>query len=343
MDIQQPDTEFSNGDYYINNKLYTVIHKPKSFDDLVGNKNLISILEYYIQEKSFPNILITGLPGSGKKTIIDLFVNKYLENNIKSHYLEIIGSLHKSKSIIVETNKESVKKTDRYIPHINSFIKKSVINKELNKIIAIHDFEYMISDTQKYLRKIMESNNNSVRFILSAGSLDSIIESIQSRCVIYKLEPPNTNQMLSIVEKIKNYHNLDISTEVLNELVVHSSGDIRFAINHLQLISQCTNITVNQLYEITNMPPISYVENIYKCCINRMDKEAIKMVDSMINNGYSVVDLLHIFLKILINTNTIDQNTKIKYITILGDFFLINETSLTVNNIYHLVYSLIPN
>ena len=34
----------------------------------------------------------------------------------------------------------------------------------------------MIGDTQKYLRKIMESNNNSVRFVLSAGSLDSIIE-----------------------------------------------------------------------------------------------------------------------------------------------------------------------
>ena len=45
------------------------------------------------------------------------------------------------------------------------------------------------------------------------------------------------------------------------------------------------------------------------------------MIDSMINNGYSVVDLLHIFLKVLINTNTMDQDMKIKYITILGDFF----------------------
>lgn len=331
-----------SSNHYTNNKLYTIIHKPQSFDDLVGNKNIISILEYYIQEKSFPNILITGSSGCGKKTIIDLFINKYLSNNIKSHYLEIVGSLHKSKSIIVETNKESIKKTDRYIPHINSFIKKSVVNKEINKIIAIHDFEYMIGDTQKYLRKIMESNNNSVRFVLSAGSLDSIIESIQSRCIIYKLEPPTTEQMFGIVEKIKNFHHLDIPNDVLSELVIHSNGDIRFAINHLQLISQCTNITVNQLYEITNMPPISYIENIYKCCMNRNDTEAINMIDSMINNGYSVVDLLHIFLKVLINTNTMDQDMKIKYITILGDFFLINETSLSINNLYHLVYSLIP-
>jgi DNA polymerase III delta prime subunit len=321
-------------------RLYIDKYRPACLGEVVGNDNMLSLFKYYLKERTFPNMIIIGPTGSGKNTVVSLFVQEFLGRHYASHCLEIVGSLYRGRCIISQPN-DSNKTTEKAVPNISNFLKKAVVPKDLKKVVVVYDFDYTTNETQMSLRRIMETRHHDVRFILSSNSLDNIAETIQSRGNIYRFNLISDTSIYQIIKSIIQKEKLKFSSEVVNELIQCSEGNLRSAINNLQLISYCQDLSIDRLYEILNIPSSKNIERFFQSCFQKEEQEALQIISLMLANGYSIIDLLNLLLKTLIHSKKIDVPHKNQSFEIISRFFLLNETTLSLTNLYHLIYCLL--
>ena len=326
-------------------ELYIVKYNPTKLDDIVGNEDIVRLFKYYLRTRDFPNMILVGPSGCGKMPLTQAFVREFLGPHFSTHCLEIYGSLNRGKCI-VNTTVDANKSVDKYIPNISTFLKKTLVAKDVKRIVVIYDFDYITTDTQMALRRVMEENDN-VKFVLPCNSRDNISESIQSRANIYSLSRIDDASIQKILLSIVERERLSVKKEVLDCIVKYSENNIKVAINCLQLISNIESISLDQFNLIINSPASFQIEHFIRACINRDEQTALDIVNSLINSGYSFVDLLNLMLKTVIDikleyiAEKHQIETKARIIEIISDFFLINETSLTITNMYCLVYRLL--
>ena len=95
----------------------------------------------------------------------------------------------------------------------------------------------MTSDAQLALRPMMEKYSHNCRFIIGCNYVDKIIPPIISRCKVYRFKPVDQQSMIKRLRYIAEHENIfvSMSEENLQELAEKSRGDMRKAINDLQM------------------------------------------------------------------------------------------------------------
>ncbi|WP_238948279.1 DNA polymerase III subunit delta' [Clostridium sp. YIM B02569] len=162
---------------------------------IIGHKNIIDNINNRRQKDSFSHAnLIIGNDGIGKS-----IVAKYLSNQI-----------------IKERNGVESVDIVRYSPNSNSFGVDDVRNiiSEVNKkpyegdkkVLILYKCDKLTVQAQNALLKTIEEPPRGVHLILLSDSLEVILDTIKSRCQIYRLTPLNKEEILSYLEK--KYNNL---------------------------------------------------------------------------------------------------------------------------------------
>lgn len=329
-------------------------YAPQNLNEIIGNQNVVQLFSDYAKRGDFPNMLLTGPTGCGKNSLITLFAKQILGPQYATHCLEIQGSLHRGRCIISQFG-ETGKNLDKGVPNILMFLKKSLgpptttTTRSFQKLIIIYDFDYTTSETQMSLRRIIEEYTK-VKFIFSCNSLDNIKETIQSRVNIYNLVRISDVEIRQLIDRILREENLHFNAnnnsnhdEIVQNLVSEANGNIRVAINTLQLIRYTSDLDLERFYQILNLPVTFQIETLFSHCLRGLEQEAIEILDNLITNGYSLVDLINLMLKVIINSQNPSFTTEIRnrIIEIITGFFIINETALTVTNLYCLTYRLL--
>jgi replication factor C subunit 2/4 len=99
----------------------------------------------------------------------------------------------------------------------------------------------MTVDAQSALRRIIEDNVKTTRFCIICNYVSKIIDPIASRCAKFRFTALPRNQQLERLKLIADKENVQISNDVINQLIDISEGDLRRSINLLQSISQLDN------------------------------------------------------------------------------------------------------
>ena len=192
-----------------------------------------------------PNIILKGPQGSGKKTMAKLIAKKYGGDT------KIIdATIHKSKDVVVinHANKDS---TDciNILTYAKSKNRPEFIDKK--KVIIITNFEEMTVEAQNALRSIIETYSVSTRFILTCNDLNEIIEPIQSRFNIFEIRPLSTKNMRKILSNILGDIMITIDEDIIEMIILISDGDIKKAINYLQVIAHYPSPTIGIFNKIS--------------------------------------------------------------------------------------------
>ena len=108
-------------------------YKPKTYDELYFHINIKNLLLKISQDKDIPNFIFYGPEGSGKTTLINMFLEMIFDNsinNIIEKKYEILGNSNKitietikqsQYHIIIESKQNNNSNNDKYI--IQSIIK----------------------------------------------------------------------------------------------------------------------------------------------------------------------------------------------------------------------------
>jgi len=138
-------------------------------------------LNYFYEIHKIPNIIFHGPSGSGKRTIVNNFINKIYDNDrdkIKSFVMYVNCSHGKGIKFIREELKLFAK------THINSN------GGSTFKSIVLLNADKLTMDAQSALRRCIELFSHNTRFFIIAEEKYNLMKPILSRfCEIYIPEP----------------------------------------------------------------------------------------------------------------------------------------------------------
>lgn len=151
--------------------------------------------------------LITGRDGIGKSIVADIFVSKILKKELGKENVDAIHYRNKKASIGVSEVREIIEEVNKR-PYEGD-----------KKVIVIYDAEKLTIQAQNALLKTIEEPPSGVYILLLTTNLEVILDTIKSRCQIYKLTPLNKKEMIDFINL-----NYEVNQEMLSSLLAYSEG-----------------------------------------------------------------------------------------------------------------------
>jgi replication factor C small subunit len=213
-------------------------YRPKTMDEVVGQDEIVERLQAYVKAKNVPHLMFAGPAGTGKTTCALALAKELFGEAWKQNFNELNASDERGIGIIRGK--------------IKDFARTAPIGKASFKIIFLDEADSLTNDAQSALRRTIEKYSHICRFILSVNYSSKVIEPIQSRCTVFRFSPIRPDDVKKYMRKIASKEKLEITPDGLETLIFISKGDMRKAINVLQVgASVKKKITAKLLYETT--------------------------------------------------------------------------------------------
>lgn len=220
-------------------------HRPKNFNDIYGQKQVINHIKGFAGEKNVPHMLFFGPHGTGKSVTVEC-LSKELYSDDSGINVSIIpaGTLFRQGKSWIENEERFshlYQKNESLISNFKHIVKWYASMKPFNaefKIVVFEDAGELTFDAQAALRRIMERYSRTCRFILIARQQTAIIPAIASRCLPLFFAPLHSEDIISVMNDVLRKERVlpgIISDEDLDLIAEISKGDCRKAITYLQI------------------------------------------------------------------------------------------------------------
>ena len=170
----------------------------------IGYKTLINNFKFRCMNNTLSHAhLIAGEDGIGKSNLANILAKLILNGNLNREYVDIVN---------YKSNKSSFG-VDEVRNIINEVYKKPFEGEK--KVIIIYGGNKLTIQAQNALLKTIEEPPEGVHIILLCESLELILDTIKSRCEIYKLTPLTKEELYDyIIMKEFNYNENEIKAAI---------------------------------------------------------------------------------------------------------------------------------
>jgi replication factor C small subunit len=204
-------------------------YRPRSFDEVVDLEEVKVRLREFVKGGNMPHLLFYGPPGTGKTTVALVLARELYGEYWRENTLELNASDERGINVIRERVKE--------------FARTAPVGKAPFKLVILDEADNMTSDAQQALRRIMEIYAQNTRFILLANYVSGIIEPIQSRVVMVRFNPLPKDAVIARLRYIAENEGVKATDDALEAIYEFTQGDMRRAINALQIAAVNKEIT----------------------------------------------------------------------------------------------------
>lgn len=104
------------------------------------------------------------------------------------------------------------------------------------KLVLLDEADAMTKDAQFALRRVIEKYTKNTRFALICNHVNKIIPALQSRCTRFRFAPLDAIHVTERLKHVIEAEELDVKETGLTALVRLSNGDMRKALNILQVL-----------------------------------------------------------------------------------------------------------
>ncbi len=223
--------------------LWVERYRPKRVEDCVLPPRLKSVFQQYVENKSIPNLMLTGTAGVGKTTVA-----KAMCDEIGMNHLFINGS------------------EERGIDTLRTKIKSYASTVSLTggkKVIIIDEADYLTPEAQAGLRGAIEEFADNCSFIFTCNFKSRLIEALHSRCAVVDFalnkdeKPKMAGQMFKRLEQILKNENIEYDKQILAKIVERHFPDYRRTLNELQRYSSSGKIDTGILVQVSDARDLS--------------------------------------------------------------------------------------
>jgi len=212
---------------------WTERYRPKTLSDVVGQKQIVERLQAYAKVKDMMNMMFVGPAGVGKTTCAVALANELYGDEVNRNFLELNASDERGIDIIRGK--------------IKSFAGTLAFGGVPFKIIFLDESDSLTRDAQNALRRTMEKYTRTCRFILSANYSSKILPPIQSRCALFRFNGLKDDEIKEMLNHVSKKEGIEIKEDAFDALIYVSEGDMRKAINILQVASTLDKIVTQEI------------------------------------------------------------------------------------------------
>lgn len=229
----------------------------------IGHKNVIESFKKRADSGEISHAhIIVGEDGIGKSNLANKLARIILGKFEERDYIDIINYRCKKASFGVDDVREIVDE-----------INKKPFEGD-KKVIIIYDGNKLTVQAQNALLKTIEEPPKGVYIILLCESLELILDTIKSRCQIYKLTPLTKEDVRLYIDRINED---SFSQEEINAAIAYSEGMPGRAEAFLRdsSLKELRNTLVDLLFLITKSNPKELLDFEAKLIVFKDKKEDI--------------------------------------------------------------------
>jgi len=261
-------------------EIWTEKYRPSNLSEVVGQTPITSRLKNYVKERSMPHLLFAGPAGTGKTTCA-LALAKELFGELWKH------NLH-------ELNASDERGIDVVRGKIKEFARTAPLGEDGFKIIFLDEADALTGAAQAALRRTMEIYSRTCRFVMSCNFSSKIIDPIQSRCAVFRFRPLKAEDVERYLKFVAVKEELNIDKEAYESLTYLAQGDLRRAINGLQMAAAANvDITSDVVYQAVAAARPEEVKEALEMSLNNNFAGARERLDTLqITYGLAGEDVL---------------------------------------------------
>ena len=292
-------------------ELWTEKYRPKTLDEVVDQKHVVSRLNAWVKKGSIPHMLFAGPAGVGKTTVALCLARELFGDSWKSNFQETNASDERGINIVRG--------------RVKDFARMKSLGADF-KIIFLDESDALTPEAQQALRRTMERFSDSCRFILSCNYSSRIIEPIQSRTSVFRFKRLGEDGVREFVKRIADGEKLSITDDAVHAIYEISEGDLRQATNLLQASSALGKVTKESVYEAAaHSKPEDIRDMINNALEGKFADARKKLYELLITQGLSGEDVIKGIHKEIYDLK-VPEEKRIKLVEQIGEFeFRINQ------------------
>lgn len=311
-------------------------YRPKTFDEIVGQKYSIEMLKNAMKSNKISHAYIfTGPRGTGKTSTAKIFAKTINCENPKDGVP--CGTCSSCQN--TDTNADIIEidaASNNGVDEIRELINNVKIAPSFSKYkVYIIDEVHMLSQSAfNALLLTLEEPPSHIVFILATTNIESVPITILSRCQRYDFKKLTNEELTMHLKNIAKIENITITDEAIQEISYLSEGGCRDALSILnQLCTSNDSIDLDTVLNNYGSVSMIQIKNIVKYFIENSYEQLKNIFDSMEKSSMDY----KVFLKKLIdqlfieaiNLKTANQNQE--YLKLKDTIFELNELINKIN------------
>jgi len=349
-------------------------YRPHTIDDFCADNKLKLVLKTLLAIEDL-NILLIGETCCGKTTILNAIIREYYQMNTDPLAGAVVprsSPFHQPASASVHTNDNL--ENNNNILYINSLKEQGIgfYRNEMKtfsqshstiygkkKMIIIDDIDTINEQSQHVFRNYIDKYKHNVHFLSVCTNIQKVIESLQSRVHIIRIEPTTKEQVRSLMDKIIREERLYLTAECQEFILKYSNRSIRTMISYLEKIYIYTMDGVDKdktieeggienggrgegggsgvIYPLSSTQTMT-IETCMNLCadikIHIFEKyveylkekrivEAIDIMHNIHDYGFSVIDILELFFVFVKETAFLKEEEKYEIVKLLCKYITV--------------------
>ncbi len=304
-------------------------YKPSesTFDSTLLHNNIYKRLKLMSKDRGIPHIIFYGPPGSGKKTMVNAFLQMIYGKSItklRETEYEIPGSGNKKRTEVVRNSQHHIiinptgTNFDKYLVH--EIIKKYAMTSTIDyiqeatskfRVIQISNVEKLSHSAQTSLRQMIEKNADKCRFIMICNNIGNVIGPLVSRCIQIRIPRPSSHKLFAFLVDTSIRHGGDPTFNDIDTIVKLSERNIKTALWYIEMANLKYDFRskLNNYYIVIE----SIVTLILTCNINEIENIRNILFNIMMSNYDASKILKDIEFK-LIDSDKLNDSAKLNII-----------------------------
>ena len=174
------------------NEIFINKYKPVMFSDFDTNKEVLQILNKYINYDKL-HVLLIGNEGVGKSVLLDSIVKEYFNGLDVNVY----------KNNVLAINYIQEQGISYFRNEVKYFCQTCSVIPNKNKILVLDNIDLLPDIIQQIIVSLIDKHKQHVHFVATCTNIHKISDNLQSRLILINMPHINTEHLYKISQKIK--------------------------------------------------------------------------------------------------------------------------------------------